>query len=596
MKVWPGSSRFHQTRSSVRTLAVAMLLWWDSDALAAGTLTGSVSPVTTGSNVDLTIAGKSDWIHWGLYTATSLNRKSGVASQISDFSVIGTGVVDVYQYSNNYNGYTWHDGWPTVSITNTTNGVWAYQAYPVNLTGGGFQITTPADSTQRVLQVFVGAFAARGKFHATLSDASASPYLDTSLFNASNGPGAVYTLTYAANTNGQNLSVQWTLDQRAPGPDSTTANVTLQAATLTEAGADNPPFVTLTSPVDQGAFAAPAEITLNASAQDFDGTVTNVAFYAGANKLGQSADSPYSFTWVGAPIGHYFLTALATDDGGASRSSVPVEIFVYGGGGRLDGSVAGPPQAVDLTAEGTADWAHWGLATNTSFDYKKLVPRQISNFTPLGTNAVQRYADNFTSFSWADGTPTLSTNGTTTGVFITGITNGFTLTAPADTNSRTLQVYVGGYGAQAIFESYLSDLSAPPYTDTSVSSTYDNDYALYTLSYAAASAGQKLRVIYHVLTLFDYDFGNVTLQAAALQGTIPTVSLPVHLTNALFQGSDFVFSFPTETSFSYAIQSADSLPSTNWTTLSVLSGTGATVTVTNQNTGAGQRYYRVQTQ
>jgi len=139
-------------------------------------------------------------------------------------------------------------------------------------------------------------------------------------------------------------------------------------------------------------------------------------------------------------------------------------------------------------------------------------------------------------------------------------------------------------------------LSAPPYTDTSVSSTYDNDYALYTLNYAAASAGQKLRVIYHVLTLFDYDFGNVTLQAAALQGTIPTVSLPVHLTNALFQGSDFVFSFPTETSFSYAIQSADSLPSTNWTTLSVLSGTGATVTVTNQNTGAGQRYYRVQTQ
>ncbi len=307
-----------------------MLLWWDSDALAAGTLTGSVSPVTTGSNVDLTIAGKSDWIHWGLYTATSLNRKSGVASQISDFSVIGTGVVDVYQYSNNYNGYTWHDGWPTVSITNTTNGVWAYQAYPVNLTGGGFQITTPADSTQRVLQVFVGAFAARGKFHATLSDASASPYLDTSLFNASNGPGAVYTLTYAANTNGQNLSVQWTLDQRAPGPDSTTANVTLQAATLTEAGADNPPFVTLTSPVDQGAFAAPAEITLNASAQDFDGTVTNVAFYAGANKLGQSADSPYSFTWVGART-HRPLLSDRFSDGRRRR----LAFFGAGGDFRL---------------------------------------------------------------------------------------------------------------------------------------------------------------------------------------------------------------------------------------------------------------------
>ncbi len=41
--------------------------------------------------------------------------------------------------------------------------------------------------------------------------------------------------------------------------------------------------------MDRAAFPAPAEITLNASAQDFDGTVTNVAFYAGANKLGQGA-------------------------------------------------------------------------------------------------------------------------------------------------------------------------------------------------------------------------------------------------------------------------------------------------------------------
>src|SRR5260370_31867793 len=121
------------------TLDVAVVLLWEGDALGAGTLTGYGSAVTTGSNVDLTMAGKSDWIHWGLYTATSLNRKSGVASQISDFLVIGTGVVDVYQYSNNYNGYTWYDGWPTVSTTNTTNGVWAYQSDPANLTNGGFQ-------------------------------------------------------------------------------------------------------------------------------------------------------------------------------------------------------------------------------------------------------------------------------------------------------------------------------------------------------------------------------------------------------------------------------------------------------------------------
>src|SRR5467141_4433 len=64
--------------------------------------------------------------------------------------------------------------------------------------------------------------------------------------------------------------------------------------------------------------------------------------------------------------------------------------------------------ALDLTAEGTLDWAHWGLVSTNSFDHKNGVTQKISDFTVLGTQAVQQYADNFTAYSWTDGAPTPS--------------------------------------------------------------------------------------------------------------------------------------------------------------------------------------------
>ena len=113
---------------------------------------------------------------------------------------------------------------------------------------------------------------------------------------------------------------------------------------------------------------------------------------------------------------------------------------------------------------------------------------------------------------------TPSVAGTTTGVFVPGATNGFVLTATADTNPRQLRVYVGGYAAQGGFQAYLSDLSAPPYADNSLSNVVGNSYGVYTINYSAASAGQELIVIYRTKVAFDSSFGNATLQAASLEG------------------------------------------------------------------------------
>jgi hypothetical protein len=544
--------------------------------------------------VDLTAIGKLDWVHWGLYTATSIDRKASVTPQISNFTVLGdtNDFLAAYQYSGNSNSYSWYDSSSVTVVTNTTTGVWAY-GNPV-IIGSGFQITVPADTQERKLQVFVGAFAAAGRLEAFLSDASASGFTNSpsgTVNNFSNGPSGVFTLTYSADSPGQWLTINWTLAS-AKGPSG---NVTLQAAALTATNADNPPYITITSPTNTSAFPAPATINISATGQDFDGSITNVAFFANATKLADTSTVPYQFTWANAPAGHYFLTAHATDNGGVTSTSAPAEIFVYGNGGSETASVAASPSEVDLTAEGSSDWAHWGLLTNTSFDVKSGVPRQISNFTQLGTNPVSNYADNFTSFSWGDGTPTPSTNGTTTGIFVTGETNGFLLTVPADTQSRTLWIYVGGYGMQADFQAYLSDMSAAPFSDTSISNEFGNSYAVYTINYSAASAGQQLIILYRSLNLFDSVYGNVTLQAATLQGG-SAPALPVTITNPLFLNGSFAFSFLSQTNHNYLIEYTDILPPTNWATLTNFPGNASTITVTNQEVTAAQRFYRVITQ
>lgn len=101
---------------------------------------------------------------------------------------------------------------------------------------------------------------------------------------------------------------------------------------LKPAGTPNtPPTVSITSPASGATFTAPASITIDASAADSDGTVTQVDFYQGAALLGTDTTAPFSFTWTGVASGIYSLTAKATDNLGAATTSSPVSVTVSGG-------------------------------------------------------------------------------------------------------------------------------------------------------------------------------------------------------------------------------------------------------------------------
>ena len=185
--------------------------------------------------------------------------------------------------------------------------------------------------------------------------------------------------------------------------------------------------------------------------------------------------------------------------------------------GSLSGSLASTSGTIDLTAVGSTDWCHWGLSTSTSFDHKSGVSQQISNYVKLGGATVIRLADNPTSFSWSNGTPTATATNTRTGIRVQGLNNGFQITVPADLATRTLRLYVGLWRAQAKLEATLSDGSASTYLNTNFFNQYQTANGVYTLTFSAASAGQTLTVKYTLKTSYDTS-GNVTLEAATLAG------------------------------------------------------------------------------
>jgi len=94
------------------------------------------------------------------------------------------------------------------------------------------------------------------------------------------------------------------------------------------AGGNAPPIVALTSPASGASFTAPATITIDASASDTDGSISQVAFYANGAPIGTDTTSPYSITWTSVPAGSYTITAVATDSSQAATTSAPVLVSV----------------------------------------------------------------------------------------------------------------------------------------------------------------------------------------------------------------------------------------------------------------------------
>ena len=455
--------------------------------------------------VNLTSEGTVDWVHWG---DSVLNRKAGVTPQLSGYTGIGGGAVKAY--NNDPRAVSWTDGTPTASNPADTYGI-----YSSNGTGQGFSFTAPADKTSRTVVVHVGGYNSGGTLTAHLSDGSAPDYTDTTTFV--NGQyDRNYTLTYQAGLQWQLLTVSWSVS-------SGNGNVTLEATALQGGGATGTGTIVAIAGTPQStlvntAFATPLQATVKDSGSNpvsgatvnftvpasgasgtFSGTassVTDVSGVATAPTLTANAQS-----------GSYTVTANAA--GTAAPASFSLTNTAPAGSGSLQGSGTSATAAVDLTTEGTTDWVHWG---DSVLNRKAGVTPQLSGYAGIGGGSVKAYNNDPRTVSWTDGNPTASSAANRDGLYIAGIGQGFSFTAPADTTSRTLVVHVGGYDGGGMLTAVLSDGSASSFTDTTatVNGQYDRNY---TLTYQAGAAGKMLTVTWTMTS----GTGNVTLNAAALQ-------------------------------------------------------------------------------
>lgn len=143
-------------------------------------------------------------------------------------------------------------------------------------------------------------------------------------------PGS-YVLTAVATDNG--------------GAMGTPAPVNITVTTNTVPPPTNiPPIAHIEIPTNGATFDAFENIRISAAAFDPDGFVTSVQFFNGSNLIGTVSNSPilvtdtvngpippihfYSITWSNVAPGDYDLTAVATDNGGATGTSAPVAITV----------------------------------------------------------------------------------------------------------------------------------------------------------------------------------------------------------------------------------------------------------------------------
>jgi Bacterial Ig domain/Right handed beta helix region len=117
------------------------------------------------------------------------------------------------------------------------------------------------------------------------------------------------------------------------------ANVTVKSSTSSPT--NQPPSVSITTPVSGTTCVAPCNLAVGASASDADGTVAKVDFYAGSSLIGSASTSPFIVAWSNVPAGSYTLKAVAQDTSGAATTSATVNVNVTAGN---------QPPVVSLTA------------------------------------------------------------------------------------------------------------------------------------------------------------------------------------------------------------------------------------------------------
>ncbi len=323
---------------------------------AGGTSTSAAVSVTV--NMDPTACNFGDWKskswynvgdyvvynnHAWLCVNRNRAKQPGTTSDWSDEGQCGGGAV-------NQN--------PTTSITSPSNNAQFDEGTAVNISANA------SDADGSITSV---------KF-----------YIDGNLVSTDNSSPYSYTANGLAVGNHTIYSVA--TDNHGATGQSGTVNITINQVSVGNVA----PTVAITQPSNNGSAEEGNNVTISATAADSDGSVSNVEFYIDGVKVGEDNTSPYSYTWNSPAVGNYELTAVATDNEGATTTSSKINYEITAitiGGNICDG----------VPAWSSKSWYNAGsqcVYNNHLWESVKRHRNQVppnSNWTDLGVcGAVQQ--------------------------------------------------------------------------------------------------------------------------------------------------------------------------------------------------------------
>jgi len=116
---------------------------------------------------------------------------------------------------------------------------------------------------------------------------------------------------------------------------------------------NSPPGVALVSPSPGATVITGSALVVEASVTDSDGFVTRVEFFDGSALIGTATAFPFRISWTAPAPGTASLTAVATDNAGASTSSSPVPITIAPAGNTPPPLNIAPTVAISSPSEGS---------------------------------------------------------------------------------------------------------------------------------------------------------------------------------------------------------------------------------------------------
>ncbi len=255
---------------------------------------------------------------YGASSGWSIRREPTPAGAVPTES-IGTGIIGKWKYIQNLDVF--------MGLLDAVQGnIWIYKPIGwVNPAGSGnlapsVNLTAPADGARFISGASIALSAdavdgdgrvARVEFFvddAKIGESSASPY------------GFIWSGSVVGR---HQITARATDDQ---GATHTSDPVTVQIDA--PAPVNQSPVITWVAPPNGSQAGVGEAVALAVAATDSDGIVVRVEYFAGVSKIGESTVAPFQFVWVSPSAGAHLLSAVATDDKGATASTTQRKLTI----------------------------------------------------------------------------------------------------------------------------------------------------------------------------------------------------------------------------------------------------------------------------